>query len=42
MDKKYKLPCPECGSTFTYSRLDGSAVCRKCGNQFQKSEGEKE
>ncbi|WP_435125304.1 hypothetical protein [Halobaculum sp. D14] len=24
-------PCPECGSTATYERPDGTFLCRDCG-----------
>lgn len=34
MDKS-DLKCPECESTWVYTRVNGTIVCRTCGNQWR-------
>lgn len=31
-DVEFNFDCDLCGSTNTYTRLDGHRVCRRCGN----------
>ena len=34
---KEKPICKSCGSKFTYVRIDGTVVCRACGNIEKKA-----
>ena len=31
-NKFRKVVCEGCGSSFVYTRLDGTIVCRRCGH----------
>lgn len=33
--KPDKVSCPNCGSSFIYTRIDKTIVCRKCGETNQ-------
>jgi len=35
-DKKAKFRCEECKSTMTYTLVNGTLVCRRCGHRREK------
>lgn len=35
-DKMKKIICNRCNSAYTYTKQDGTIVCRKCGNKFKR------